>query len=79
MLRWKLIVAECAAKYGVSVKDILSMRRNKDIVSARYEAMWRMRQETTMSYPQIGAKLGRDHSTVVHAIKRHERIRGGAL
>jgi chromosomal replication initiation ATPase DnaA len=36
--------------------------------------MWEIRQRTILSTPQIGRALGnRDHTTVLHGIKRHEK------
>ena len=70
---WRQIVQEVADKHRVCFNDILSPRRNKESVAARHEAAWRMRKETTMSLPQIGQRLGgKDHTTVLYAIKRHE-------
>lgn len=72
---WREIVVEVAAKHNVSVLEILSVRRNKPIVRARQEACWRMKMETTMSLPKIGLRLGgRDHTTVLHSIRRHAAL-----
>jgi chromosomal replication initiator protein len=39
-------------------------------------ACWIMRNFTSMSLPQIGAKLGgRDHSTIAHSVERVEKMR----
>lgn len=74
---WKKIVREVSRKHGVSIIDILSTRRCREYVEARYEAMYRMRHETTMSYPQIGRRLGgRDHTTVLHGVREHARRNG---
>jgi chromosomal replication initiation ATPase DnaA len=71
--RWKTIIREVAEKHEVKVVDIISIRRDRKSCIARHEAMWRLKQETTMSFPQIGRRLGgRDHSTVIHGIHKHE-------
>ncbi|NGP19318.1 helix-turn-helix domain-containing protein [Devosia aurantiaca] len=67
------IVAEVAAEHGVAVKDILGRFRDSKVVTARHEAIWRIRQETRLSFPQIGQKFSRDHSTIIHGYKQHER------
>jgi chromosomal replication initiator protein len=74
------IIREVAQKHGVLVADILSDRRHKPVVVARHEAMWRCKNETSFSLPQIGRAIGnRDHTTVMHGIKMHEqRMRDGA-
>jgi hypothetical protein len=70
---WRQIVQEVADAHKVSFDDIISPRRDKRSVAARHEAAWRMRNETTMSIPQIGQRLGgRDHTTALYSIKRHE-------
>lgn len=69
---WKKIVREVSEKHGVSILDMLSTRRAQPFVAARYEAMYRLRHETTMSYPAIGRRLGgRDHTTVLHGVRQH--------
>ncbi len=68
------IMREVCLKHNVRKLDLISERRAKELVAARHEAMWRMRNETTMSLPAIGRRLGgRDHSTVISGINAHER------
>jgi chromosomal replication initiation ATPase DnaA len=69
-----------ATKHGISFADLTSHKRDASLVRARHEAMWRLRQNTRLSYPQIGKILGdRDHSTIIHGIRRHEqRMKEGA-
>ena len=76
---WRVVVEEVAKKHGIRVVELCSARRARELVNARHEAMWRLRNETTMSLPAIGRKLGgRDHTTVIHGIQRHEeRIASG--
>lgn len=61
------IIAEVAEEYQVTIKDILSIRRNNDIVEARHECVWRIKNETMLSFPQMGKIMNRDHSSLVHA------------
>jgi hypothetical protein len=71
---WKVIAAEVCRKHGITVPMLLSKRRQTPIVAARHEFFWRCRNETSMSYPQIGEKCGgRDHSTVIVGIRAHEK------
>jgi hypothetical protein len=69
---WRLIAREVAQKHKVRVSDLLSNRRFKDIVTARHEAFWRCREETAMSLTQIGLRFNKDHTTVLHGIRRYE-------
>jgi chromosomal replication initiation ATPase DnaA len=67
------IIAEVARRHGYSTAEIKSSRRHRGAIIARQEAMWLCRRETLSSLPQIGAALGnRDHTTVLHGIRRHE-------
>jgi hypothetical protein len=63
----------CYAK-NVSVTELFSNRRTHAIVLLRHELFWTLREQTTLSLPQIGRAMGgRDHTTVLHGIRRHER------
>lgn len=61
-----------ASHYGVEINDLLSKKRNKQIVVPRQVAMYLCRKLTDASYPQIGDQFGgKDHTTVIHA---HDKI-----
>lgn len=71
------IVKEVLEDYpGIAIDDILSARRNPDLVRARqhcFHAVYSRRKD--MSYPAIGKWFNRDHTTILHGVKRHgERI-----
>jgi len=60
-----------AQHFNVKVADIVSKRRNKAIVTPRHIAMYLAKTLTTRSLPDIGRRFGgRDHSTVIHAVKK---------
>lgn len=66
-------VAMCAERHGVTYNDIMSPRRNKKIVIARMEAVWRVKMGTTWSLPRIGRFFGdRDHTTILHSVRTHQ-------
>ena len=68
------IVREVAEKHGFTVEEIVSMRRNQRLCDARNETYYRLKTETTWSYPRIGQFLGdRDHSTTIHGAKKHKK------
>ncbi len=68
------ILREVCVKYGVTTVDLCSKRRPLLLITARHEACYRLRTETTWSYPRIGAFLGgRDHTTVIHAVRKHKK------
>ncbi len=56
--------------FGISVEELKSKTRKKDIATARQIAMYFSQQYTDLPLKHIGDKFGgRDHSTVVHASK----------
>jgi hypothetical protein len=67
------IVREVSLKHGVSREAMESETRATPAVMARQEAFYRLRHETSWGFARIGRFLGdRDHTTVMHAIKRHQ-------
>lgn len=62
------ILKSVADFYSISLNDLLKRSRKKEVVKPRQVAMFLLREETKLSFPEIGQKLGgRDHSTVIHA------------
>jgi chromosomal replication initiator protein len=65
-----------AAYYGLSRLELISDRRSRDVARPRQVAMWIAKKITTRSLPDIGRRFGgRDHTTVLHAIRRIEELR----
>ena len=63
-----------AEHFQIKVNDLKSSKRLKSIVFPRQVAMYICRNLTNLSYPEIGAKFGgKDHSTIIHAIKKIEK------
>ena len=64
--------------FGVSKGDILSQRRHRSVVWPRQVGMYLAKQLTARSLPEIGRRFGnRDHTTVLHAIRKIEGELGG--
>jgi chromosomal replication initiator protein len=62
--------------YGMKQADLISERRNRAIARPRQSAMWLAKQLTTRSLPDIGRRFGgRDHTTVLHAVRRIEALK----
>ncbi|MBZ0164594.1 MAG: hypothetical protein K8H74_18010 [Notoacmeibacter sp.] len=60
-----------AAQCGFTVADIESERRTRALVRARQMAMFVSKRLTPKSLPQIGRAFGgRDHTTVLHAVRK---------
>jgi len=66
-----VILEAVARHFGVSVEELRSKSRQKDIVAPRHLAMYLLREDTRLSYSQIGTLLGgRDHTSVLHACEK---------
>lgn len=71
------IIAEVAKETGLTVAMIVGDRRSRPIVAARHMAHWRVARETGASLAAIGRAFGdRDHTTIIHGIRKHE-LRNG--
>jgi len=67
----QVILKSVADFYSISLADLVKRSRKKEIVRPRQIAMFLLREETKLSFPEIGQKLGgRDHSTVIHACEK---------
>jgi len=65
------ILKSVADFYNISTGDLVKRSRKKEVVKPRQIAMFLLREETKLSFPEIGQKLGgRDHSTVIHACEK---------
>ena len=66
-----------ARQYNVSRADLLSSRRTANVVRPRQIAMYLAKTLTLRSLPEIGRRFGgRDHTTVLHAVRKIEALIG---
>jgi hypothetical protein len=71
-----IIQRAVAAAYGIEFAELLSPRRTKKYVRPRQIAMFLCSKLLPVSLPQIGRRFGdRDHTTVLHAIRKVEELR----
>ncbi|MDR2186782.1 MAG: chromosomal replication initiator protein DnaA [Azonexus sp.] len=62
--------------YKIKVADLFSKKRTRAIARPRQLAMWLCREVTSHSFPEIGDAFGgRDHTTVIHAVKTIDALR----
>jgi chromosomal replication initiator protein len=65
-----------ADHYALKINDLISPRRAREVARPRQVAMYLAKQLTPRSLPEIGRRFGgRDHTTVMHAVKRIEELR----
>ena len=70
------IIESVTRYYDVKLTDLLSKRRHKSITVPRQICMWLARRHTRFSLEEIGGYFGgRDHTTVMHAIRAVNRRR----
>lgn len=64
-----------AAFFDLTLEDLISQRRHRAIARPRQIAMYFCKRLTRRSFPDIGQRFGgRDHTTVMHAVKRIEEL-----
>ncbi len=62
--------------YKIKVSELFSKKRTRAIARPRQVAMWLCREVTSHSFPEIGDAFGgRDHTTVIHAVKTIDTLR----
>ena len=72
------IMSEVCAKYGIQHTEIISLRKATHIKKAKHEAMWRIRNETSLSLPQIGRLFNMSHASIKYGANCHQaRIDAG--
>ncbi len=70
------IQKKVAAHFNIRTSDMHSARRARSVARPRQVAMYLAKQLTSRSLPEIGRKFGgRDHTTVMHAVKKVEELR----
>lgn len=68
------IVEKTAKYFDLKLSEIKSSSRSQNIIVPRQIAMYLLRSELHMSYPEIARELGRsDHTTAMHSISKIER------
>jgi len=64
------VLTAVAAFYNVQIEDLTGRSRKKEMVEPRQVCMYLLRDVLRMSYPYIGEKLRRDHTTVIHSYEK---------
>lgn len=72
--RMDIVQRAVAAKFGVTIPELKSIRQGNRIVIPRQLAMFICKEMTSKSLPEIGRAFGgRHHTTVMHALDRVEQ------
>lgn len=63
------IIDKISDFYGIANKDIRGKCRRREFVKARYLAVFFIKQNTDFTLKTIGEMFGRDHTSIIHALK----------
>jgi len=64
-----------ASYFNLNIQEMLSQRRSRSLARPRQIAMYLAKQYTTNSLPDIGRRFSnRDHTTVIHAVKKIDEL-----
>ena len=64
------VLKAVAEFFNVQIEDLMGRCRKKEVVEPRQVAMYLLRDLLNLSYPYIGEKLGRDHTTAIHSYEK---------
>jgi chromosomal replication initiator protein len=64
------IIKAVAEFFNIPIEDIMSHNRRKEIVEPRQIVMYLLRDILELSYPYIGKKMGKDHTTAIHSYEK---------
>ncbi len=67
----KLICFEARVSWDI----VIGRSRRRDLTGLRNRIAWELRQRD-LSYPQIGAILNRDHTSILHSVRRVDAAEG---
>jgi chromosomal replication initiator protein len=64
-------IIKCVAEFfNISTEELMGRNRKKEVVEPRQIAMYLLRDISELSYPYIGEKLGKDHTTAIHSYEK---------
>ena len=69
-----LIISQVCKFYSVDEEKLRGTMRTRGVSEARQVAMYMIRKLTNLSLPDIGYEFAKDHTTVLHAIRKVEQM-----
>jgi hypothetical protein len=64
------ILADVAKDHKVLVGDLIRSHKRPIFVRARFEAYWRLHEETDLSFHAIAALMRRDHKAIMYGVRK---------
>ncbi|MBR5067007.1 MAG: chromosomal replication initiator protein DnaA [Lachnospiraceae bacterium] len=74
VINFDVIIEEVSKHYNISINDILSNKRNKEIATPRQIIMYLCDKLTEDTKSNIGKKMNRDHATVISNINKVKEL-----
>lgn len=68
------VIQSIADKYSITTEDLFGKKRNAELVLPRHLAMYLLRSRLKLSFPKIAKITKRDHTTIMHACTRIEKL-----
>ena len=68
------IIKQCCDLYNISENELYSKSRLRHLVDARTMVYYFLRNVMDYRYNQIAKKFGKNHATIIHAVKKHEQL-----
>lgn len=68
----KLIISQVCKFYSIDEDVLRGTLKNKGTAEARQVAIYLIRKLTNLSTPDIGKEFNKDHSTILHSVKKVE-------
>lgn len=67
---WRFLLRLASIKHRIPEQTILGSARMQTITEARHDAIAMVYQHTQLSMPAVGRFFGKDHTTVLHALRK---------
>lgn len=67
------VIALIARHFNLRIRDLRSATRSPRITTPRQIAMYLLRRHCSLSYPEIGQRFGRHHTTALHSVRQISR------
>ena len=68
------LIKATSALYDIPVSTLVSHHRDREITKLRWRVYWIGRTELGLSYTQVATLFRRDHTTILHGVRKYEQL-----